>query len=134
QPLVTEPYELKIDLLTKLKREADILPWLDKAVQADRNNADLRLLLAQQYEKAGKTKEAEKTYAVLGKESPRPEVFRSLFRLQRADASRGMVHVLFEINKALKGAAAMPPEPDAAAQAKAMIGAVRDDAELSKGL
>jgi tetratricopeptide (TPR) repeat protein len=134
QPLIVDPYELKITLLTKLKREADILPWLDKAVQADRNNADLRLLLAKQYESAGKAKEAEKTYSVLAKEAPRPDVFRGLFRLQRADASRGMVHVLFQLNKAIKEASGKPPEPDAAAQAKAMIGAVRDDGDLARGL
>ncbi|MFO0966525.1 MAG: tetratricopeptide repeat protein [Gemmataceae bacterium] len=134
QPLVMEPYELKLTLLRKLKREADVLPWLQRAVDADRNNVDLRLMLGREQDKAGRTKDAEATYTLLAKESPRPEVYRGLFRLYRADVSRGMVHVLFQLNKAIKDAEAKPPDPAAINRAKAMIATVRDDGELAKEL
>lgn len=134
QPLVIDPYHLKIDLLTRLKRPAEILPWLENATQLDRHNASLRLLLAKEYQKAGKAREAEKTFKTLADDSPSPESYRGLLHLWRDDASRGMVHVLFQVNKTISEAAKKPSPPGALGQAKGMIGALREDGVLAKDL
>lgn len=134
QPLAPEPYHLKIDLLTKLKRPGEILPWMEKTVQADPHNSGLKLLLAREFQKAGQTAQAEKTFKQLAEDAPSPEVYRGLFKVIHEDPSRGMVQVLFQLNKALAEAAKKPPLPNDVARAKAMIGALRDDVALAKDL
>jgi len=134
QPLVMDPYKLRIELLTKLKRAGEVLPWLEKVSLADRHNSELRLLLAHNFVKAGKATEAEKAFKLISEEAPSPDAYRGLFALYREDASRGMVHVLFQVNKTVGEAAKKPSPPGALNQAKGMIGALREDGPLAKDL
>lgn len=132
QPLTLEPYELKIELLRQLKKDREILPWLEQAGARDRHHHGLKTLLARAYLRADKKAEAEKTFRELAELSPGAEAYRELFRLLRDDPARGMVQVLFQVNEALGEAAKVPPPGGAPARAKAMVAAFREDGELAR--
>lgn len=133
-PQGTEAYDLKIDLLTKLKRTSEILPWLEKTAIADRHNINIKLMLAKQYAAEKKIARADDVYQSLAEESPSEDVYRGLFRLQRPDAGR---YILGQFDKAVRLGTKKPPEPGtmrAADQARAMISVFRDDAPITRQL
>lgn len=135
-PLGTEAHELKIQLLTKLKRDDQILPWLEKAIAADRFNMNLKMLLAQKYVDAKQLAQAEKLYLALADEAPSADVYQGLFRVHLQDAA-GAVRTLELLDRTMATAQQKPMSPasaHAATQAKAMIAAVRDDGALAKDL
>src|SRR5262245_8645004 len=135
-PLGTEAHEFKINLLVKLKREPEILPWLEKATEADRFNMGLKMLLAQKYADAKRFAQAEKLYSALAEETSTPEAYQGLFRVHQHDVA-GSRRTLELLDRALATAGQKPISPasaHAATQAKAMIAAVRDDAALAKDL
>ncbi len=135
-PLGTEAHELKINLLVRLKRAQEIVPWLEKATVADRFNMGLKMLLAQKYAEAKRLGQAEKLYLALADEAPGAEVYQGLFRVYQQDAA-GSARTLELLNRTLETAGQKPISPvsaHAATQAKAMIAAVRDDAALAKDL
>lgn len=136
QPLGTEAYEFKLAVLAKLKRNDDILPWLEKASAADQFNMGLKLLLAKQYADQNRPAQAEKLYLALAREAPGAEVYQGLFRVYQKDAA-GSTRTLELLNRTLAAAAQKPVTPasaHAATEAKAMIAAVRDDGALGKDL
>src|SRR5204862_184311 len=65
QPQAMEGYELRIELQKKLGRDADIVRSLEADSGRDPNNTPLRLLLAREYRKAGRAREAERIYTGL---------------------------------------------------------------------
>jgi tetratricopeptide (TPR) repeat protein len=137
QPQGTDPYDLKITLLQRLKRDAEIVPWLEEASAKDHHNVGLKLLLARQLSLARQTDRAEKVYRDLAEQSPTPEVYRGLFALYKQDPRLGLDRALTLLNKTL----AAPPKKDnaeagqsAPAQARAMIAALRDDGDLAREL
>lgn len=136
QPQGAEPYEMKIALLHRLQREAEALPWLEKVVQADPHNLGLKLLLARQYAAARQTGPAEKLYLEVAAASPSPEVYRGLFRLYRDEPRAGSAGALALFDQALERAEKKdaPGGAAAAAQAKAMVNALREDGELAREL
>jgi tetratricopeptide (TPR) repeat protein len=136
QPLGLEAYEMKIDLLTRLKEPAKILPWLDEAAQRDRFNNGLQLLLAREYTRARQSTKAEQIYCKLAEESPGPEVYRGLFQLYKQDGAAGVSRILTMLDKAMAKVANEdgPAPPSVVARTKAMTGALRDDGELAKAL
>ncbi|MCI0685286.1 MAG: tetratricopeptide repeat protein [Gemmataceae bacterium] len=136
QPLGTEAYEMKVKLLTHLKRTDEIVPWLEKASAADRYNIGVKLLLAKQCVQAKRLAQAEKAYVALAEEAPSAEVFQGLFRVYQQDAA-GSVRTLELVNRTLEQAAQKPIAPTsvhAAGQAKLMIAALRDDSDLARDL
>jgi tetratricopeptide (TPR) repeat protein len=131
QPQGMDGYEMKIDLLRKLNRAADIVPQLEAAAAGDQHNLSLKLLLARECRKAGRAERAVQIYTALAAENPTVEVYRGIFDLCKEDGARGAARALdlFDgtVAKAKKEGASTE-----AAQARAMLGALRDDAELVK--
>jgi tetratricopeptide (TPR) repeat protein len=132
QPMGTEAYELRIALLKALKREADILPWLETTAGRDEHNVALHLLYARELGRAGQTEKAEKAYLALAHAAPSVELYRALFRLYQQDRFAGPPRVLERLDAAIGRAAAPDGGGAGAAQAQAMVGALRDDAALAR--
>jgi tetratricopeptide (TPR) repeat protein len=136
QPQGTEAYELKVALLGQLDRSAEVVPWLEKAAEADRFNVRLKMLLARQYTVARLADRAEKAYADLAAQAPTPEVYQGLVRLYLAEPKLGMGKAVALFDRTFVAARdrANPAQGLAVAQARAMLLAVRDDPEATKGL
>jgi tetratricopeptide (TPR) repeat protein len=134
-PQAREPYEMKIALLTKLGRKAEVVPWLERAAAVDRHNVGLRLLLGQQCAMAGQTARADQVYRELADEAPSAALYRGLFRLYAGADGPGwgpakalalLDRTVEQARKQDKGPAGGP----APAQARAMLAALRDDPAL----
>jgi tetratricopeptide (TPR) repeat protein len=133
QPLGTDGYTMKIDVLRRLNREGDIVPWLEKAAKLDTYNVGLHLLLARECGRARQIGRAEQIYQTVAETTPSAELYRGLFRLYHDDAQTGPAKVLTVFDQTL-AKAARKGEIDtlAAAQVKAMLGALREDDELGR--
>jgi tetratricopeptide (TPR) repeat protein len=131
QPQSTEGYELKVSLLRQLGRDADIVPMLTAYVGRDPHNRALRLLMAREFGQAGQAEQAEAVYKALAEQSPNPDVYRGLFGLYRAERRIGEALQLLDdaLGKSGKGENA-----GAAAKARAMMIALRDDSSLAQAL
>jgi tetratricopeptide (TPR) repeat protein len=134
QPQGMEAYEDKIRLLQKLGRRADVLPELKHHLDLDEHNLALKLLVARQYALEGQTTEAERHYRDLADTSPTVEVFRGLFTLyQKTDRLDEGLELL---DRAVKAASPKKEgrsgDAAAAARARAILGMLRDDAELAR--
>jgi tetratricopeptide (TPR) repeat protein len=145
QPQGAEAYELKINILKKLRREADVLPALEQAARGDEHNIPLHILLARQYARERRWDNAERSYAELARQSPTPDVYRGWFDMLKERGEPG--RVLDQIDQTLKTAAAKddgeeddqaadvsPRAASAAARARAMLTVLRDDPELVKAV
>jgi tetratricopeptide (TPR) repeat protein len=131
QPQGTDGYELKIKLQRRLGREADVLPDLETASGRDPNNGGLRLLLAREYVRAGRHRDAEAACDRLLEQGQAPEVYRVLFDTYKADPRQGAEKVLTRLNDALTPAGDdKKAEPGQPARARAMLQVLRGDAEL----
>jgi tetratricopeptide (TPR) repeat protein len=136
-PAGPEPYEMKITLLRKLNRADDILPELEAAAARDAHNSALQLLLAREYGKAGQTAVAERLYDRLNKERPTPEIARGLLEVYKAGPRPGD-KILNRLDALLRDSQEkkdkQPGDPAAAAQARALLAALRDDPEAVRQL
>jgi tetratricopeptide (TPR) repeat protein len=133
QPQGLEAYELKIKLLQTLRRDAEILPWLEQASRADAFNVGLKLLLARSLVQGRQGEKAEKVYQELIGKSPTAEVYRGLFHLYQGEGKLGKALDL--INRTFQEAKEEKVGPNPAGpQADAIIIALRDDRELAKNL
>jgi tetratricopeptide (TPR) repeat protein len=135
QPQGVEGYEMKLDLQRKLRRHADILPDLETASGRDPHNLALRLLLARETRKAGKALAAERIYSDLLKRHLNSDVYRGLFDLYKDEGRPGAERILTRLDAALElatGDEKRPGNPGDAANARAMLGVLRDDADLVK--
>jgi tetratricopeptide (TPR) repeat protein len=137
RPQDREPYEMKAGLLGKLGRKEEIVPWLKDASAKDKRNVGLRLLYAHECRRAGQSAEAERAYLDLAEHSPSAEVYHGLFHLYQESPDFGAGRALALLDRTMeqarkrdKGAASNP----APAQVRAMLEAVRQDAELSAAL
>jgi tetratricopeptide (TPR) repeat protein len=136
QPQGTEAYELKADLLRRLGRGGEVVPWLEKASAAEEHNLRLRMLLAREHAAAGQGRQAEAIIAAVAAEAPTPEVYTALFRLYASDPKLGMIRTVTLFEKTFRRARdrANPGQRLALAQARAMLLALRDDAKLALAL
>jgi tetratricopeptide (TPR) repeat protein len=133
QPLGLEAYEMKIGMLEDLKKEDAIVPWLQQASAGDPNNIGLKVFLAKQYLRTRQIDQAEKMFQTLAAESPNADIYRGLFHLYQEEAPEGIVRGLVLLNQTLDKAKNTKGPPGLAAQqAKAMIGALREDGALAK--
>jgi tetratricopeptide (TPR) repeat protein len=131
QPQGTEGYELKIKLQRRLGRESDVVHDLETASGRDPHNNALRLLLAREYARAGRTGEAEGTYNQVLEQAPAPEVYQGLFELYKADQRKGPEKVLTCLDAALARADDdKKADPGQTARARAMLQVLRGDAKL----
>src|SRR5262249_15858054 len=133
----TDAYELKIKLLRRLNRAGEVLPDLERYVRNDHHNVALKLLLAREYAAARQWDRAEGLYLEVAETSPGPEVYRGLFRLHRDQSPRGTAKTLTLLNRTLDRAAdkdGAPADASAAAQARGMLAALREDGDLAKDL
>jgi tetratricopeptide (TPR) repeat protein len=83
QPAGTEAYELLIEVLTQLQRQADILPAIETAANRDEFNMPLKLLLAKQYLQARRFDRAEALILLVWKDNPSEDAYRCLGQLYR---------------------------------------------------
>jgi tetratricopeptide (TPR) repeat protein len=129
QPIGMEAYEMKMALLESQGKEAAIVPWLEEAAKRDAYNVGLHLLLARACGQAKQTARAEQVYTTLAQSSPSPELYRGLLRLYHTEPARMLALVEQTLRRATR-----KDEPDAiaVAQAKAIVGALRDDTELAQ--
>ncbi|HWY88749.1 MAG TPA: tetratricopeptide repeat protein, partial [Gemmataceae bacterium] len=135
QPLGLEAYEMKVGVLEKLKKDEAIIPWLEQATRADPNNVGLKVFLAKRYARARQYRDAEILFRTLADESPNPDIYQGLFHLYKEQPNGGMTQALGLLDKAIDQATKSKGPPGLAAQqAKAMIGAVRDDGTLAREL
>jgi tetratricopeptide (TPR) repeat protein len=134
-PQDIDSYELMIGLKQKLRRDAEIVPWLARASDHDKFNVPLRLLLARQAVRAGEIASAETIYLELAASGPSSQIYRDLFRLYMdhdpagADKVGEMVSSAFE--KAMQKENALTNNP-APAQAKAMVAALQENSTLAR--
>lgn len=132
QPQGLEAYELKINLLRTLQRSEEIVPWLERASKADPYNLGLKALMARQLGLAGQRAVAENLFLELTATSPSPQLYTGLFSLYQDGAGQEPAKVISTVNEAIEAARQRPPIPNKAAQAKAMIAALRLDASIGK--
>jgi len=136
-PQGTDAYELMIGLLQKMKRDAEIVPWLEQASAKDTFNVGLRLLLAKQCAKAGQTTKAEKIYRDMAEAGPSEQVYKELFLLYKEHHPRGPVAIGEMINDAFE-AANRKDNPlannSSPAQVKAMVAALRANDDLARAV
>lgn len=145
QPPGAEAYELKITLLKKLKREADILPALEQAAGRDEHNVLLHLLLAKQYAQGKRWAEAERLYARMAETTPTADVYRGLFGIYKDQGAANKVLDL--LDQTLRASASKDDgeEDDeapvvsskaaaAAMRGRAMLPVLRDDPEMVKAV
>jgi tetratricopeptide (TPR) repeat protein len=128
QPIGIEPYEMKAQLLAKMGRQRDVLPWLIETAQHDRHNVGIKALLAKEYVRAKRWQEAEQTLLTLAEEAPNEDVYRSLFQLHQV--TRTMDGSLTMVDRTITAAARKSPEPAnvrAALQAKAILAVLRGE-------
>lgn len=138
QPQALEAYEMRIDVLGQLGRQREILPWLEQCSDRDPLHKSLRLLLARQYARLGKPARAEPIFQKLIEQQPEPEAFRSLFQLYEKHRELGGVTRVLELFDEAVARSSKAGEKSndlvAAAQARSMLAALRDDRDLAKEL
>ena len=136
QPTGADAYELRNTILEQQGRADEILPALKKYAAGDRFNVALQLLLARQYTAAGQAANAETIYQALAEQAPTAEIFRGLFTLYRQQHEMSTAVTLLDeaLGKAEKSSSPPAGDAQAAAKARAMLTALRDDPELIKAL
>jgi tetratricopeptide (TPR) repeat protein len=143
QPQGIEAYERKIELLKELGRDNDILPSLRQHVKVNPFKIDLKLLLAREYGRQGQARQAEEVYLeLLGPEAKTgvdsfPDIYRGLFSLYRTEGKSGAAKVLRTLDAALKatgGKDGQGANAGKAAEARAMLIAIRDDPKLVEAM
>ena len=138
-PAELGPYETKIELLRKLGREKDVVPALRKYATKQEYHLGLQLLLARELAKDARTRrEAEDMYTALLKEHVKPEVYKGLFQLYRAEDRMGRVLDLYDesmrVAAADEGKAGAVEREAAQARVQAMQAALRADRGLVAAL
>ena len=134
-PQGTEGYELMIGVMQKQQRLAEVLPWLEQAATRDTFNVELHLLLARQCIRAGQLAKADKIYHDLADSGPTEQVYRELFLLHKDHRPRGEQAIVEMIDSAFKSSDAkngVTANPAAPGQARAMVGALRDNPDLAR--
>jgi tetratricopeptide (TPR) repeat protein len=139
RPRGTEGYELKVLLLKKLGRGADVVTELQAAAERDKDNPGVKLLLARECRQAGRPRDAEAVYREMLEDVAAPDVYKGLFSLYREERRVDQVMVLLDSAvKAGAGDDGGKPKKDGnpaeAAKARAMLQAIREDGELVKQL
>lgn len=133
-PQGLEAYDLKIGLLAKLRREREIIPWLERASEQDRFNVGLRLLLARQCARLGDPRRAEKIYGELAGATPTEQLYTDwLGMLLASDPSRALALIDATLTKAARKDDPLATT-SAPAQARAIIACLRNNAVLSRQL
>jgi tetratricopeptide (TPR) repeat protein len=138
QPQGTEAYDLEIDLLRRLGRQRDVLPTLEAQARADAQNEALQLLVARQYTAAGRSREAEQRYEAILAQSPSADAYRGLFAVYHqkgaAGAEQALARLDAEMARAVPKKEGQDGDPGAAARARAMLLALRDNPELVRAI
>jgi tetratricopeptide (TPR) repeat protein len=139
QPRGTEGLELKVLLLKKLGRGAEVVTELKAAAERDKDNPGVKLLLAREYRAAGRSGEAQGVYTAMLKDAPSAEVYKGLLTLYREEGRASEVMAL--LDGAVKagsgsdeGKQKKEGDPAAAARARAMLQAIRADGDLVREL
>ena len=114
QPQGREGYDLLISILKALKRDAEIVPRLEKAATIDSKNLTLQYALADEYKLAGQGDKATALYKKLMDQSPDIRGFPPLFTtLLKAKKSEELLKLLESAFKQLGRLEAMKEQLDA---------------------
>ncbi len=136
QPQGAEAYVQRIEILQKLKRDDEIVPWLERTSKADPHNITLKQLLAKNFHRYGRLGDAERLYQQLLVLKPSSELYVSLLRLylsgKDADTQKG----LKLLDETIAKADALPVFGDngETLRAKAMVDALRANDDIGKSL
>jgi tetratricopeptide (TPR) repeat protein len=128
---------MRLDLLAKLGRNAEGLPWLEQKSQADPLNVNLKMLLATEYAAAGSNPKAIDVYKALVADTPSEEAYRAYFKLLSDTDRAGGRKTLELLDAAMRVASKKPPiegTARAANQFRAMLAVLREDAPLGRGV
>ncbi len=134
-PQGTEGYELMIGVLQKQRRTAEVLPMLEQAAAKDTFNVGLQLLLARQYIRADQLAKADKIYQDLAASGPTEQIYKELFLLHKDHRPKGEQAIVEMIDNAFlasTGKTGVAANASAPAQARAMVGALRDNPDLTR--
>jgi tetratricopeptide (TPR) repeat protein len=134
-------YELKLQALRGSGLAGLVIPYLEKAVQDRPADHDLRLLLAREYQGAGRVAQAERVYNQLSQERATPEALEGLlaiYKLDRGQAGERTLDLLERATAAAKQDADQdgPDQPatreqlQAAARARSLLIVLREDPAL----
>lgn len=141
RPQGIDAYELKVQALEKLGRSREALAWLKQCVQADEQHDSLQLLLAKENVRQEHPGDAAQIYTTLLKKSADPQTYHALFELYRKNQSLGgIAKVLDEFNEAVASSGdrgergRVETSAAAAAKARGMLAALRDDTPMSRDL
>jgi tetratricopeptide (TPR) repeat protein len=145
RPAGVEGYEMKVRLLRQLGEADRVVSALRTASAADPHNTSLSLLFARELRRAGRTADAEVVYHQLIAAGANAEVYRGLFGLFKEEGAPGGDRALALLNQTIrdvelrKKAGATAPglsdrADEQAANGRAMLAALRDDAESVKQL
>jgi tetratricopeptide (TPR) repeat protein len=137
-PQGTEAYRAKIKALQKLGRGDEVLAVMEKYATRDAQNAALKLLYAEQLGTAGRYDDAERIFRNMAQQTATPEVYRGLFALYAK--AKHLDRLMGLLDENLGQAAGREDGGDAtdaesaAARARAMLVAIREDPALVRGL
>ncbi len=107
-------YDLLIQVLTKLKREGEIIPRLEAAAQADPRNGPLQYALADRYRAAGMADKADTLLKTLIETQPDLQGFASLFAsLLKDKKSEDLILLLAKVATRLRRDDAVKAQIDA---------------------
>jgi tetratricopeptide (TPR) repeat protein len=127
QPQGREPWDLLVEILTALKRSAEILPRLEAASKADSKNTPLRYILAERYRDGGEPEKAEAIYKELVQTQPDPRGFGSLSAaLLRDKKYDELVELLGKAMAKPDTLEAVRPQVESIINSPAIAGAVLD--------
>ena len=133
-PADVDPYELKISLYRKLKREDEIIPWLKKTTKLDKHNLDLLSLLGNEYQRANQPDEAESVYLTLVSKSSKAGYLKQLFELYTKEPRFGFPVALRFVNKTFARARSKEATETSVELARTLLTILREDTQLSRQL
>ena len=111
QPRGRETYDLLVRILTSLKREAEIIPRLEKYAAADPKNLPLQFALAERYKAAGELEKAQRIFDGLLAEQRDTNEFKERFpKLMKERKSGELLELLALVFGRLKRFDAIEPQ------------------------
>lgn len=132
-------YELKLQAMHGSGLAGLAISYLEKTVQARPRDHELRLLLAREYQRAGRIPQAERVYNQLSEENATPEVLEGLLAIYRQDRLQVGERTLDLLERSAAAAKQDPDREDqpetreqrqAAARARSLLIVLRADPGL----
>lgn len=136
RPRGIEAFELKARLLRALGRDGEAVAFLETAAKTDANPPALSVLLGKEYVRSGQVAAAEGLYRRVLTTHPTREIAEGLVGRLTAEPARAdaLLTLLDQALTKANGREDKTPDPNAAAQARALLAAVKRDAAATTKL